>query len=112
MERDVTTSMSDDPLRREAERRADAKLGFRTHALIYVVVNAGLAALNLLTSPGTLWFVWPLFGWGIGLAAHGFAVYASGGDRREKAIVNELAALRRARGNPSKVETPPPDPSA
>ncbi|MBA3811320.1 MAG: 2TM domain-containing protein [Caulobacteraceae bacterium] len=102
----MTPPTRDDDLRREAERRADAKLGFRTHALVYVLVNAGLAALNLLTSPGYLWFVWPLFGWGIGLAAHGFAVYASGGDRRERAVAAELAALSKAR----KVTPPPREP--
>jgi hypothetical protein len=32
-------------LRRKAERSADAKPGFRTHALVCVLVNLGLAAL-------------------------------------------------------------------
>lgn len=100
--------MSEDPLRREAERRADAKLGFRTHALVYVLVNAGLLAINLLTSPGTLWFYWPLIGWGVGLAAHGLAVYSGGAERREKAIAAEMAALARARGGPPPPSEPPP----
>jgi hypothetical protein len=26
-----------------------------------------------------IWFVWPLFGWGAGLIAHGMSVYFSGG---------------------------------
>jgi len=44
--------------------------GFYLHALQYVVVIGGLAAVNLISSPGYLWFQWPAFGWGIGLLAH------------------------------------------
>jgi len=93
-------SSSDLELRRIAERRADAKLGFRSHALVYLIVNAGLAALNLLTSPQTLWFYWPLLGWGIGLVAHGAAVYLPRSDLRERTIAAELEHLRRRQGPP------------
>jgi hypothetical protein len=89
--------MTDDrerELRRQAERRADAKIGFRIHLLVYLLVNAGLLAINLLTTPGQLWFFWPMIGWGIGLAAHGTAVFAGGGDMRERAIEAELRRLR------------------
>jgi hypothetical protein len=93
----MTELRSDAELRKIAERRADAKIGFRNHALIYGLVNAGLAALNLATSPQTLWFVWPLFGWGIGLAAHGLAVYGAMGAGREQAVQAEMERLRRRR---------------
>jgi|HubBroStandDraft_3_1064219.scaffolds.fasta_scaffold144253_2 hypothetical protein len=85
---------TDDALRRSATRRADAKIGFRTHALVYVLVNAGLAALNLLTSQHYLWFVFPLFGWGIGLLAHGLAVYGVTSIGREEMIEREMERLR------------------
>jgi hypothetical protein len=49
--------------------------GFRIHLIIYAVVNVLLIVVNLATSPDKLWFYWPLIGWGIGLAAHGFGVY-------------------------------------
>ncbi len=84
-------------LRRRAERRADAKLGLRAHLIVYVVVNIGLAAINLMTSPDQLWFYWPLLGWGLGLLAHGIAVYAGGGDIRERAVEAELKRLRQSR---------------
>lgn len=88
--------MTDDheaDLRRKAERRADAKLAFRGHLIAYVVINAGLVAINLLTSPDTLWFYWPMFGWGIGLIAHGVTVYSQM-DAREDLIEAELQRLR------------------
>jgi len=47
--------------------------GFRFHLLAYVLVNAILIVVNLM-NPTHLWFFWPLIGWGIGIAAHGYAV--------------------------------------
>ena len=89
--------MTDDPdqeLRRIATRRADAKLGFRSHLMVYALVNGGLLALNLSTSPDYLWCLWPAFGWGIGLFAHGASVYGFVGGDRERMIEKELERLR------------------
>lgn len=86
-------------LRRIATRRADAKLGFRSHLMAYAVVNGGLLALNLATSPGYLWCLWPAFGWGIGLFAHGAAVYGHASEDRERMIQKEMERLR-AQGRP------------
>ena len=91
---------ADDELRRTAERRVAAKLGFRAHLFIYVIVNGGLLLLNLVTSPDYLWCLWPIAGWGIGLAAHGFAVYGSGDVDRERMVEAELERLRRGRRSP------------
>ena len=90
-------AVSEEKLLDAATRRADAKLGFRGHALIYGLVNAGLATLNMVTSPGYPWFIWPLFGWGIGLAAHGVAVYAPNTAMREHSIAKEVERLRAGR---------------
>ena len=29
----------------------------------------------MVTSPGSLWFIWPLMGWGIGFAFHALSVF-------------------------------------
>jgi hypothetical protein len=84
----------DADLRRQAVRRVDARRGFYAHATIFVIVNAGLATLNLITSPGHIWFLWPLFGWGIGLAAHGWAVFEAHRGDRDLAIAREIEKLR------------------
>jgi hypothetical protein len=47
--------------------------GFKFHLAAYVLVNAILAIVNYM-HPNHIWFFWPLIGWGIGLAAHGYAV--------------------------------------
>jgi hypothetical protein len=90
-------TMTEDEMRRVAVRRANAKLGFRQHAFIYVMVIGGLAAVNLLTSPGYLWFVWPLGGWGIGLLSHGLSVHGVMAGDREAMIEREMVRLREQR---------------
>ncbi|HWL10301.1 MAG TPA: 2TM domain-containing protein [Planctomicrobium sp.] len=66
------THMSHD----EAESRAQKN--FYVHLAVYVVVNTGLAVLNLVNNPEHLWFYWPLAGWGLGVALHGIAVFVTG----------------------------------
>lgn len=46
------------------------RLGWYIHAIVYAIVNAWLIAINLIYVPSVIWFVWPLGGWGVGLAAH------------------------------------------
>ncbi|MGK2742236.1 2TM domain-containing protein [Tepidicaulis sp. LMO-SS28] len=48
---------------------------FYTHAIQYAVVMSGLALLNLWTSPGFWWVIYPAIGWGIGVALHGLSVF-------------------------------------
>jgi hypothetical protein len=86
--------MSEEEMRQKAERRAHAKLGFRSHLITYVIVILGLAVLNLGTSPHYLWFLWAAAGWGIGLIAHGISVYVDGSGLRERMIAEELERLR------------------
>jgi hypothetical protein len=60
----------------------DARSDFTAHAIVYVMVMAALIVLNLTIMTGFLWFVFPLVGWGIALAAH----YAFGVRRAGKTI--------------------------
>lgn len=62
-----------------ARRRAHELRSFYQHLVIYLVVNACLAGLNLWRDPDDIWFVYPLFGWGVGLAIHGLSTYGFGG---------------------------------
>ena len=84
-------------LRRQATRRADVKIAFRGHLITYAIVNAALAAINLVTTPGQWWFQWPMFGWGIGLLAHGASVYFHAEGGRDRMIEEELERLRQKR---------------
>lgn len=49
-----------------------ARRDFTDHLAAYVIINLFLVFINLWTSPEQIWFVWPLAGWGIGLAFHAY----------------------------------------
>lgn len=50
----------------------EARRGFMAHLVAYIIINSFLVFINLWTSPKTIWFVWPLAGWGIGVAFHAY----------------------------------------
>jgi hypothetical protein len=70
--------MENDEAYQRARRRVAALRGLYIHLTVYVLVNALLVVINLVTTPGTWWFYWVLLGWGIGLLAHGIAVFGFG----------------------------------
>lgn len=49
--------------------------GVAVHLFVYLAVNAFLITINITESPETPWSIWPLLGWGIGLAAHAWLAY-------------------------------------
>ncbi|HEY2177976.1 MAG TPA: helix-turn-helix domain-containing protein [Caulobacteraceae bacterium] len=49
--------------------------GFYVDLATYVLVIGGLAIINISTSPGYWWVVWPAAGWGIGVVAHAMQVF-------------------------------------
>ena len=62
-----------------AEKRV--RRGFWIHALVYVLVVTGLAIMNVMRNPDKLWVIWVAAGWGVGLLAHGSALYLIPGGR-------------------------------
>jgi signal transduction histidine kinase len=58
-----------------ARKRAQAEAGFFVHLMWYGIILGFLLIINLMTSPGYLWVVWPALGWGFGIASHFSAVY-------------------------------------
>lgn len=79
-------------LERRARHRVGIKLGFYTHALVFVIVNLGLFAANSVAG-GHRWAHFPLLGWGLGLAIHGVVVLLSlqGQGLRERMLEREIA---------------------
>jgi len=74
----------------KAQKRVEDIKGFYGNLSSYIVVNIGLAVLNLVTNPNHLWFFYPLIGWGIGVLVHGLSVFNYmpflGSDWEEKKI--------------------------
>ncbi len=85
-------------LRRMAERRVKQKMGLFIHAGIFVLVNVGLFAINGVAG-GRPWALWPLAGWGLGLAIHGIVTFANlrGGGARQRMVEREIERLERDR---------------
>ena len=81
-----------------ARRRAGAKMGWYMHAAIYLCVNAAL--LGLAWSQGRHWALYPALGWGVGLLAHGLAVWVlmPGGGVMRRLVERERAQLARGPG--------------
>lgn len=96
-----TTTSADDDLHMLAKRRVDQKMGFYTHAVVYVLVNLGLYVLGHAGSDWGWghgrWHFVPMVPWGIGLAIHGIVTFVSlqGGDLRQHLMDKELETLRR-----------------
>ncbi len=53
----------------ETAERDRAIRRLRRHILVYAAVSSALFLIDLLT-PGPWWFLWPIFGWGVAVAAH------------------------------------------
>lgn len=87
-------------------KMAKARVSFKVHALVYVVINLFLMAIWMMTSSdampmygsdstiGDYWPMWTHLGWGIGLAFHGFAAYGPGPNMLER----EEAKIRQQMG--------------
>ena len=79
-----------------AKKRVESKMGFYTHLSVYVAVILFLVVINLLTSSGSIWFHWPMLGWGIAVAIHALVVFVFRGQFAvtEKMIENEMDKSR------------------
>ncbi|MDH4116761.1 MAG: 2TM domain-containing protein [Acidimicrobiia bacterium] len=68
--------MAEDDVRRLAAlERLEEKRRFRTHAVVYVLVNALLVSIWAVQDADGFWPFWTIFGWGLGLAIHGWKAY-------------------------------------
>ena len=89
-----------DPAYKRARRRVKAMRDFYSHFSVYCIVNSALFLMNYFQG-GRWWFYWATIGWGIGVAAHAFAVFGFdsflGPDWEERKI-REL--MEKERGNP------------
>ncbi|CAN5900503.1 2TM domain-containing protein [soil metagenome] len=94
-----STQAAPDDLETRARRRVKLKMGFFIHAFVFVLVNAGLYAIDSMTG-NMRWSHFPLFGWGLGLAIHGVVTFISlqGDGLRERMLAREIETLRRRQG--------------
>ncbi|PHI20212.1 hypothetical protein CEQ90_08460 [Lewinellaceae bacterium SD302] len=63
---------------------AEKKRNFIKHFRTYLVMSVFFVVLNLVTSPHSFWAIWPIMGWGIGVAMEGLSVYGPFRDREDE----------------------------
>lgn len=91
----MQTEHAPDNIEARARRRVRRKLGFYTHALVFVLVNLGLYAMHEFTGrPRGPVIIW---GWALGLAIHGIFTFVSlqGEGLRERMLREEIERMRR-----------------
>ena len=94
------TPLSPEQIEKIANRRAGAKLGWYLHAVVYVLVNLFIFAISRYGFGTRPWSVYPLLGWGLGLALHGVSVFMLGrhGGFRERLVQQERERIQREQG--------------
>ena len=92
--------MTEEEIRQMARRRVEAKKGFFVHLSMYVIINIFLFLIWFFVAggPGSYpWFLWVLFGWGIGVAANAVAVFVTPHNTawEQKEMEKEMNKLRK-----------------
>lgn len=86
---------TDPDLRARARKRLDDRRGLGAHALAYVLVNGFLVVIWMMNGADTFfWPIFPILGWGIGLAFNAWDVLFPGPS--EDRIRAEMDRLRHA----------------
>lgn len=92
---------------KKAKKRVKAKKDFYQHLMTYVIINAFLLILNLLTSPTSIWFYYPLLGWGVAVLFHYADVFGVPGfdilnqEWEERELQDELRRNEKSTSNKS-----------
>ena len=91
--------MTPEDIEQLARRRANAKLSWYMHALVFVLVNAVIFMMSRYAFGDRPWSVYPLLGWGLGLVLHAVSVFVlgSGSGFRERMVHKERERLQRER---------------
>ncbi|WP_330476688.1 2TM domain-containing protein [Terrabacter sp. C0L_2] len=90
----VVPDTPEEDLRGRALRRLKKKADFRSHLMIYVLVNGMLVLIWAMTGSGFFWPAFVLGGWGIGLVANAVDAYVVDTPTEEQ-IESEMERLRR-----------------
>lgn len=68
-----------DEISKEARARVQQLKGFYINIASYLVINAMLVIINLIVTPGTLWFYWVTIFWGAALVLHALTIFVFSG---------------------------------
>lgn len=86
--------LQNDQLRELARARLIKRREFIAHLFAYVLINAFVIAIWLITGAGFFWPIFLILGWGIGLFFHGWDTFSA--PLSEARIDREIARIRRS----------------
>jgi uncharacterized membrane protein len=83
----------------KAAQQLDKRIGFYVHFVVFLLVCAGLVAVNWFATPEVWWAEWPFLGWGVAVIFHAVCAFGNGRNfiaewRLRK--IRDLAAPERA----------------
>lgn len=84
----------------QAKKKVRARKEFYQHLMAYCIVNGFFILLNVLTTPFKWWFLYPMLGWGMGLAFHYVEVFGIPGfniltkEWEQEELHKELSKMR------------------
>ena len=82
---------------KEARKRVKKVKSFYANFASWVIFSIFFVVLNLVTSPGFFWAIFPIMGWGIGVAFQAIEVFGFPGVGRhweEKMIQKEMERMK------------------
>ena len=93
----MPNDLSSEEIDKLARRRANAKMGWYTHAAIFTLINLYWFLSSEYGFGRHGWSAKVLLGWGLGLALHGFSVFVlgRGSSLRENMVQRERERLLR-----------------
>ena len=97
---------SDKELYELAKKRVERKKKFYKHLNTYLVMTIFFVLLNMFTSPGRWWFIFPVLGWGIGIALEYLNIFGLPGiqpdaEWEKKALEEELRKMNPSNEKPA-----------
>jgi sensor histidine kinase YesM len=82
----METKNTDEIVYLKAKRRLKELKEFYGNLFSYCIIIPVLIAINLYTYSKFIWFVFPMLGWGVGLAIHAFTTFGYGKEWEDKKI--------------------------
>ncbi len=98
--------MTDSQNRGMTTDQARKPKSFYIHLLVFVLVNAGLLAMNSIRQPDRMWSYWVLLGWGAGVLLHAAKVFSCGTcknwwKRKNNTVVKDASPEANSQPQPS-----------
>jgi hypothetical protein len=92
----MAKQLSEEEIYEVAEKRVKAKKDFYSHLTAYICVNIFLIIIwAFVAGRGFPWFIFPLCGWGIGIAFHFLGVFVIKETPDRAAIEKEVEKIKR-----------------